>query len=128
MVAFTTVEQLRSRWSEAPDDDELLAEKIEDAAVWLRAWFPSIPNSLSDQLAAALRVVNVSMVKRALVAGNSQQFESITDAAGPFSRSRSFRNPDGDLFLTKQEQVMLQRALDAELGQATGFRSVEARF
>lgn len=128
MVAFATTEDVRDRWANAPDNDRLIGAKLEDAEVWLRSWFPGLPGEPTGDLAAALKMVSSSMVKRSLSAADVEQFESFTDGAGPFSRSRKFRNPDGDLFLTKQEQTMLQRALNAALGVSTGFRSVEARF
>lgn len=128
MVAFATPEDVRARWAAAPAEDTALTALLEDAALWLSAWFPGIPEQPGERLSGALKLVSVSMVKRALLAEDSDHLESASETAGPFAQSRTFRNPDGNLYLTSQEQKMLRRALDAELGLSGGMRTIEARF
>lgn len=128
MGAFATADDVRLRWAGAPANDGLIEAVLEDAAVWLRAWYPSIPAEPSDTLLSALRMVSVSMVKRSLLSADNGHLESMTDTAGPFSQARSFRNPEGNLFLTAQERTMLDRALGVELGRGSGMRMVEAEF
>lgn len=128
MVAFATTEDVRARWAAAPTDDTTLSALLEDAALWLSAWFPSIPDPPSGKLAGVLKLVSVAMVKRALMSADTDHLVALTDSAGTFSQSRTFRNPDGNLFLTSQERTMVERALDHALGRGSGMRTVEAEF
>ncbi|MCI6205780.1 MAG: hypothetical protein SPK00_07725 [Corynebacterium glucuronolyticum] len=128
MVAFATVEDVRARWATFPSDDGVITTLLEDATVWLRSWFPSIPDSPGENLAGALRMVSVSMVKRALLSQETSHLQSQSYTAGPFAESRSFRNSEGNLYLTGQEQQMLENALAIEGGGNSGMMCVEARF
>ncbi|GGG76407.1 hypothetical protein [Corynebacterium pelargi] len=50
--------------------------------------------------------------------------ENTHEQAEPLSKSTSFCNPDGDLFLTGQERVMLESVL--EDGVSNGAQGMEA--
>ncbi len=124
MAAFATSDELRARWSLAPDGDQANAV-LEDASVWLQAMY-DLPDNPSEKLAAVLRIIVCSMAKRALQSENTDHMESLSQTAGAFSQSSSFRNSEGNLFLTKAEREMLDKALDDELNRARGMRTVEA--
>lgn len=111
---FATVEDVRRRWVNASGGvtDEVIQAVLEDAEVWLRASYPVIPARPVGQLSRVLALVSVSMVKRSLLAADRDGVSQQQATAGPFSQSMSYRNPDGDLFLTAQERQMLETALD----------------
>lgn len=124
MVAFATESDLQARWSLAPESEQALAV-LEDASVWLQAMY-SLPDNPSEKLASVLRIIVCSMAKRALQSENTDHMESLSQTAGPFSQSSSFRNSEGNLFLTKAEREMLDKALDEELNRSRGMRTIEA--
>ncbi|MDK8497566.1 Gp19/Gp15/Gp42 family protein [Corynebacterium accolens] len=124
MVAFATESDLQARWSLAPEGEQALAV-LEDASVWLQAMY-SLPDNPSEKLASVLRIIVCSMAKRALQSENTDHMESLSQTAGPFSQSSSFRNSEGNLFLTKAEREMLDKALDEELNRSRGMRTIEA--
>lgn len=123
---FATVDEVRTRWRGYPDglDSTTVGALLSDAAVWLRATFPAIPESPSPTLSDVLRVISVAMVKRALLADGSEGLTQQQATAGSFSYSQSYSNPNGALYITGQERAMLESALD-DAG-ANGARSMEA--
>lgn len=123
---FATVQDVRTRWRGYPDGLEATTVEalLSDAAVWLRATFPTIPENPPPGVADVLRVVSVAMVKRALLADGSEGLTQQQATAGSFSVSQSYSNPNGALFITGQERAMLEAALD-DAG-ANGARSMEA--
>ncbi len=123
---FATVQDVRTRWRGFPAglEDGTVEALLSDAAVWLRATFPAIPENPPPQLADVLRVVSAAMVKRALLADGSEGLSQQQATAGSFSYSQSYSNPNGALFITGQERAMLESALD-DAG-ANGARSMEA--
>lgn len=112
---FATVDDVRLRWVNAPAvvTDEVIGAALADAEVWLRASYPMIPESPEPTLARVLSLVSSSMVRRSLMAADRDGVTQQQASAGPFSQSVSYRNPEGDLFLTAQERRMLENALDA---------------
>lgn len=123
MDGFATPEDVRDRWASAPEDDHVIGVLLEDAALWLRAVYPQIPVQPSEHVEGVLRMVSCSLVKRSLMAAESEHLQSETDTAGPFGRTRSYRNPEGNFYLTAQERAML----DGALGGRGGMVTVEAR-
>lgn len=122
---FATPDDLRQRWPGAPANDGQIAALIEDATAWLAALY-SIPTPPSASLAGVLRMVVCAMVKRAMLAESHEHVESINQTAGPFGQNQSFRNSEGNLFLTRAEKDLLDEALAQEAGHARGMRTVEA--
>lgn len=98
-----------------------------DAEAWLRASYPQIPETPVGNLQKVLVLVSVAMAKRALAATERGGVTQQQNTAGPFSQSTSYRNPDGDLYLSAQERQMLETALqdfstnDAVSMEATGW-------
>lgn len=126
MVAFATAEDVRLRWSGAPEDDAQINGLLEDATSWLQVLYPTIPSQPSGKLAGVLRIVVCAMVKRSLLAEENEHLDSLNQSAGDYSENRSFRNSEGNLFLTRQEREMLDKALAQETGTPRGMRTVEA--
>lgn len=123
---FATVDEVRTRWRGYPAglENDTVEALLSDAAVWLRATFPGIPETPPESLSGVLRVVSAAMVKRALLADGAEGLSQQQATAGSFSYSQSYSNPNGALYITGQERAMLEAALD-DAG-ANGARSMEA--
>ena len=121
MPAYASPDDLRARARRLiPDsmEDSDLQVLLEDASVFLRATYPTIPESPDALLPSVLRVVTVAIVKRALLAEKNAEFsdgaQSVTDTAGPFTSTLSFRNSEGNFFISAQERTMLENALSKQ--------------
>lgn len=125
-MQYATVNDVRLRWEMAPASDDLLNARINDASIWLQAMYPKIPDRPSERLTRVLRMIVCAMVKRSLLADGSEHVESQSMTAGVFSQSQSFRNPEGNLYLTAQEKDMLESALSEETGSSRGMVTLEA--
>lgn len=123
-MAFATGDDLRERWSRAPAGAQADAV-LEDASVWLSATF-AIPEPPSDKLAAVLKLITCAMAKRALLAENTEHVQQLSNTAGPFAQAATYRNSEGNLFLTGAERDMLEKALAVELGRSRGMTTIEA--
>lgn len=108
--SFATPNDVANRWRPLTSDETNIAYTlVEDASALIRARFPGIDAQVtSGGLDAAIpRMVVAGMVKRALIApddGVSQESQT----TGPYSRSQSFANPLGNVFLTAAEIVLIQ--------------------
>jgi hypothetical protein len=124
-MAYALVSDLRRRWPGLPDTPEAEARAaalLDDAAVDLDAEKP--PELNADGVVtdlAARRKISCAMVERAMKPDDTSQ-PGVTQQAttmGPFSKSFTFANPTGDLYLTKQERrllgVLKQRAASIDL-------------
>ncbi|AHI21600.1 hypothetical protein B843_01020 [Corynebacterium vitaeruminis DSM 20294] len=94
---------------------------LEDASTWLATTFPEIPEVASGRLASVLRIVVCAMVKRSLIADRTDNAEQVSDAGGPFTTSMTFRNAEGNFFITGQEREMIEKALNPG---TTAFKNV----
>ena len=111
MVAYATSDQLASRWHALDEDEESTAgELLEDAAVWLRIWFPGLDARIADGRieARAAEMVSCAMVKRAMIASGREGQSSGMEVMGPFTSQAAFRNPEGNLYLTAQEVNLIE--------------------
>lgn len=123
MLVFATRRDLELRWADAVDSGTDLEALLADASLWVATLY-QVPDQPSDRLAGVLRLIVCAMVKRALLSEGTDHLDSVSEAAGPFSQSRSFRNSEGNFFLTAAEKALLESALaDGGFG---GMRSVEA--
>lgn len=113
MAAFATHEDLVKRWKGFDlADAELADQLLEDASVWLRAWFPCAHDltGASLDLVQSLVIVACAMVKRALLNGDSEGQTSSSETVGPFQYQVAYRNPEGNLYVTKQEEKLIDSA------------------
>lgn len=126
MPVFASVDELRARWRNCPEDitDAVLGTLLEDASLWLSTTFPAVPRDPGERLAASLRLVACAMVKRSLISEDADGAEQVTDTQGPFSSSRKFTNAEGNFFLTRQERELIEAALENR--DAATFRVVSA--
>lgn len=106
---FASPDDLAARWRPLTSQESITARALlNDASALIRARFPGIDGQMVGGLidAGILVAVTAGMVKRAMVApsdGVSQQAET----AGPFSRSQTFANPLGNVFLTLADMTMI---------------------
>lgn len=123
MAGYATATDLRNRWQRYPAglSNEAAEVLLEDASTWLATTFPEIPEIVGGRLANVLRIVVCAMVKRTLIADRADNAEQITDAGGPFSTAMTFRNSEGNFFITSQEREMIEKALNP---RTSAFKSV----
>jgi hypothetical protein len=78
-----------------------------DASFWLGVWVPGLAVAVEtdDQVAEAAKLLVVAMVKRALLSQIPENpgVQSITNGAGPYNQSVTYRNPEGNLYLYGSE-------------------------
>jgi hypothetical protein len=124
MTAFATVPDLEARWRTLTDAESATAETLlEDASTRLRLTYPDlnarIAADTSGVLAEGAKIVVCGVVKRAMQTPDGPPVSSQQTTAGPFSQQFSYSNPTGDLYLTKQEKLLLgygsQRAFSIDL-------------
>lgn len=113
-MSFATHEELSARWPSLVADPARAQALLEDAAVWLRVWYPAIPEPPTGALSDVLKLVSLQMVRRALRSESYDGRESMSETAGPYSVSVKLSNPDGNLFLTAQERDGLEALLGAK--------------
>ena len=118
-VPFATVDDLKARWPDFPVGAEAHATVLlEDASQFI---LDTVPTAGMAAEATRRRVV-CAVVRRAMPAGEDAGFESIQESVGPFSQTVRPVNPNGDFYLTKQEQKALgagsQRAFGVDIGGA----------
>ncbi|MFV8317120.1 Gp19/Gp15/Gp42 family protein [Mycobacterium sp. 23] len=86
-----------------------------DASFWLGVWVPGLAEAVAsdEQVAEAAKLLVVAMVKRALLAQipDNPGVQSITQGAGPYNQSVTYRNPEGNLYLYAGELDSITRLL-----------------
>ena len=102
-MAYATVSDLEARWKTLDTAARAVAEaKLGDAATLIDSY--GTPKS-----ADAAKTVSCNAVMRAMSALSADSFgvtqESMT--AGSYQQQRTYSNPSGDLYLTRQELKML---------------------
>ena len=109
--AYATVDDLESRWRTLGDDEKLVAETLlGDASFWVRQWFPNETTQIDagNADATGVKILVCAMVKRAMLALNDDGTSSETESYGPFSRTRAFSNPQGNLYILDGERILVQ--------------------
>lgn len=107
-MAFATYTDVEARWRTLDTGERTRATALlDDAAVILRGRV-CVDVEDADQ-ADALKLVSCNMVIRAMVAATSDAFGvgELTATMGPFSQTARYENPNGSLYLTKDERRML---------------------
>lgn len=113
VLTYASVTDLEARWRtlEASEKTRALV-LLGDARVRLDVECRPADPPTAAQLAAR-KIVSCEMVKRAMIAtGNGDGSDlggvsALMDVAGPFTQQRSFRNPMGELYLTKADRKLL---------------------
>lgn len=112
-MAYATVDDLEARWRTLSDTEKTRAGVLlGDAQVRLDAeCSPAEPPTESEL--ASRKIVSCEMVKRAMMASGEgggadiSGVSSLMDVAGPFTQQRSYRNPMGELYITKADRKLL---------------------
>jgi hypothetical protein len=107
-TAFATAGDLELRWHTLTDTEKTQAETLlADASDKIRSRIPQASDPTWVQAhASTLKRVCCAMVKRAMQQLSSGMPAGVTQSSettGPFSNSFSWSNPDGNLYLTKEE-------------------------
>lgn len=113
-MAFAIIDDLKDRWPSLPVESEAQATQlIADASIWLRAWFPGVEAAATSNadLAAALTMVTCSIVKRAMINGDREGLTSYGETIDAYQEQVVFRNPDGNLYVTKAERELISGLL-----------------
>ena len=121
---YATAQDLADRWRPlSPSEQERASVLLGDAATRIRAAVSDVDARVNTGAldAGIPLLVSVEMVRRAMLAPVDQApAGQVQQTAGPFSKSVSFANPTGDLYLTKAERQMLggggQRAFTVPMG------------
>ncbi|MDG3012461.1 hypothetical protein G4X40_20180 [Rhodococcus sp. D2-41] len=124
--SFATTDDLQKRWrGYNPADGQVAEELLVDAALWLSAWFPGAAAAAetNPELAQALLMVSCSMVKRALLNGDTEGQASNSETVGPFAYQVAYRNPDGNLYILAAERDLLARLLGLSAGGAVSMNA-----
>lgn len=108
---YATAQDLSDRWRPlSPAEQTRATVLLGDAGTKIRAAAPGVDDRLAsgDLDPDVPLLVSVEMVRRAMLAPVDQApMTQVQQTAGPFSRSGTFANPTGDLYLTKAERRML---------------------
>lgn len=109
---FAAAADLEARWRTLSDDEGRRADTLlGDASVFLAALMrkSGVGVAPGDSIQSeTLKAVCCSMVQRAMSAAtDSAPFSQESMAAGPFSQSYTYANPNGDMYLTKGERQRL---------------------
>ncbi|WIE65950.1 Gp19/Gp15/Gp42 family protein [Curtobacterium sp. MCLR17_036] len=107
---FASPDDLAKRWRPLTDAEKTTAEVLlEDASIEVRAALKRAGIDTTDDFDTdAAKVVVCGMVKRSMIAGDTAAgVTTAQETTGPFSRSFTYANPTGDLYMTKRERQML---------------------
>ena len=107
-MAFAQVSDIEARWRDLSTTEEARAAVLIDDASAILASMVTVDET-DEQQAALLKTVCCSMVIRAMSVTDADNFgvSSMTMTAGPYTQQRSYSNPSGDMYLTKQEKNWL---------------------
>lgn len=107
-MAFATYQDVEARWRTLTAEEQARAEVLlEDASNML---IGMVTIDISDQQQAKnLKQVCANMVIRSMVASASETYgvDELQATMGPFGQTAKFANPNGDLYVTKQERKLL---------------------
>lgn len=122
--AFAGVADLEGRWRTLTAEERNTAHVLlGDASAIVRGEVPDIDARLGavpPTLDADIpKFVVCGMVKRAMMSVDVEGISSAMDVAGPFTQQRSYANPQGNLYLNKQDKRLLgyrgQKAFTVDL-------------
>lgn len=126
MEPFAYPEDLEAGWRSLTDEETGQAEVLLGrASRMVRGRVPGVDDRITAGTLDAELVGDVvcSMVKRAMV--GEVGVTSATETVGPYSQSRQFANPAGDLYLSKAELQSLTAGA-ASAGRAFSISTLPA--
>lgn len=111
MEAFATVEDLQARYRPLDADERARAGALlDDASAFLASEHRRLGLDIdpADELRAGmLKVVCCAMAKRVLASGVDGDLTSCSMTAGSYTEQRTFANPAGNMYLTREERRVL---------------------
>lgn len=107
-MAFAQVSDIEARWRDLSTTEEARAAVLIDDASAILASLVTV-DATDEQQAAILKTVCCSMVIRAMSATEADNFgvSSASMTAGPYTQQLTYKNPSGDMYLTKMEKKLL---------------------
>lgn len=106
-MAYATVEDVSRGWRDLTPAEEVRAVTLlDDAALKIDSYRPN-----ADEACKAY--VSKAMVRRVLDVDDPMPYESTTMTAGPYSRSYTLAGPNGGLYLTRDDKLMLRGSVGA---------------
>ncbi|MDB5716446.1 MAG: hypothetical protein JWO15_3843 [Sphingomonadales bacterium] len=107
---FATATDVAARWRTLTSDEQKVANQLAlDASDMIRSRWPSVDSRIGSGAltAASLTRVVASMVKRAMMNGEVEGIASRAQAAGPFSKTDTYANPNANLYFTAEDIRLL---------------------
>lgn len=103
--SYAEVSDLEARWRPLTSDEETIAETLlGDASQMIRDRWPATDANLEAETWSLDTLIPIvcAMVKTAMQNPGNEGVESGTVTTGPFSDSRKYANPNGNLYFTAQ--------------------------
>ena len=111
MAAFATAADVAARWRPLTSEETVIVETLlDDASDMIRVRFPSIDADLASGAVAASTVIRIvaNMVKRAMLNRDTEGVTQGSETVGPFTHSNSYANPNGNLYLSKDDLLAFE--------------------
>ena len=107
-MAFAIFTDIEARWRKLSDEERSRASVLIDDASAMLAGMVDVDEH-DERQAALLKMVCCNMVIRAMLASASSAYgiDELSAGMGPFTQTAHFANPNGDLYLTRQEKSLL---------------------
>lgn len=109
---FATVPDLEARWRPLTEAEKARAAVLlQDASAMLRAECPDLDQRITDGTLdpEIPKMIVCAMVRRAMYVSEDigEGVSALQQTSGPFTRSVSWSNPNGNLYLSKAERKLL---------------------
>lgn len=127
---YAVLSDLQARWRNMPTDtatENTAATLLGDASFWVRQWFPTETGLIDagQQDGTGAKLLVCAMVKRALINADNEGVRVASDGMGGMTESRTFSNPDGNLYILPNEMTLMQggarmKAMSMTMGGCAG--------
>ncbi len=110
MVSFAVSSDLAEFWRPlTPAEKDRVDTLLAYATAMIRRRVPNIDARIEsgDISEIEVRLVTVAMVKRVMLAGDTEGVTQTTNSVGQVSESRSYGNPMGSLYLSRDDLSIL---------------------
>lgn len=110
MASFAGYMDVEARWRPLSTAEQDVADQLAaDASAMLRERWPDVDARVTagTLTAASLTRIVAMAVKRAMLVGDAEGLESQQQAAGPFSVSATYSNPNANLYFTAADVLLL---------------------
>lgn len=113
MSAFATVLDVAARWRPLSSAEEaIVLTLLDDASDIVRVRYPSIDADLASGVVSSATTTRIvaGMVRRAMINRDTEGITQGSEMVGPFQRSASYANPNGNLYLSNDDLLALDPA------------------